>query len=262
MAVFADHPFALITTPIYQARQKSKDYDPDVFDRVAADMACSHNMILRGLNAIYLQALHIKAEDIDAFLHFILNWSKELHNHHDMEEGGFFPVLEDMTGEKGVMDANIDQHRAFHGGMEALHAYVEGCVARTEEYDGVKVVKIIDTFGAILRQHLSDEIPTLLGLRRFGAEKMAAVEDVLNAESAKIIKRLGLFTGVSWGFSNHDVTYEGGLWEHWPPAPELLVFLVRNAAYHVHSDWWKFSSCDRYGCPRPLYAIPENHRSS
>ena len=71
-------------------------------------------------------------------------------------------------------------------------------------------------------------------------------------------KKLGFFTGVCWGFSNHDITYEEGLWKNWPPAPKIIVLVVRYIAWWVHSDWWKFGSCDRLGRLQPLYAVPKN----
>jgi len=33
--------------------------------------------------------------------------------HHTSEEESFFPRIENDTGEKGIMDGNIEQHRYF-----------------------------------------------------------------------------------------------------------------------------------------------------
>lgn len=58
-----------------------------------------------------------------------------------------------------------------------------------------------------------------------------------------------------WGLLNHDTTYEGGMWAKWPPAPWIVCFLCRNVFYWLHTDMWRFASCDRTGRLRPLYAV-------
>jgi hypothetical protein len=56
----------------------------------ASEMALVHNMIIRGLNSIYLQAPNIKLEkDVKDFLTYMYSWSLLVHMHHDNEEGSF-----------------------------------------------------------------------------------------------------------------------------------------------------------------------------
>lgn len=156
-----------------------------MFLECASEMALVHNMAIRGLNSIYLQAPHIQAADFKPFAHYIVGWYNLLHVHHSEEEAEFFPDVEKMTGEKGIMDANVEQHHAFHDGMEALNAYALAVISGTKQYDGVKVVSLIDAFGPTLVEHLSDEIPTLVGLRRFGTEKMKELPKLFEHEAQK-----------------------------------------------------------------------------
>ncbi|MBE3047596.1 hemerythrin domain-containing protein [Candidatus Bathyarchaeota archaeon] len=146
-------------------------------------MASLHNIVLRGLNAIYLQAPHIQPADEKSFCAFIANWHSILHLHHAAEEEDAFPLIEKMAGEKGIMEVNVEQHEAFQSGLGALEGYAAGCAAGKETYDGRKVVEIIDGFGAVLAEHLADEIPTIEGLRKYGAEKMAGLKGILQAEA-------------------------------------------------------------------------------
>jgi len=81
--------------------------------------------------------------------------------HHKTEEAVSFPLLEIMTREKGVMDTNIAQHKAFHHGLNALEVYATACQNYKAIYDGSFVRKIISEFGMILTEHLADEIETL-----------------------------------------------------------------------------------------------------
>ena len=56
------------------------------------------------------------------------------------EEEHFFPALNKLPGMEGLMDINIEQHKAFHPGLEKLDKYVSE--TKPEDYDG-KVLKEI-----------------------------------------------------------------------------------------------------------------------
>ena len=151
---------------------------------MASEMALVHNMIILGINSIYLQAPHIMPADEKPFCKYITCWYDVVDSHHAGEEAMFFPSVEKMTGIKGVMDTNIDQHKAFHDGMDLLKAYADAVLAGKEKYEGSKVVRLIDDFGAVLTQHLADEIPTILSLRQYG-DKMAGLPKIFSDEGAK-----------------------------------------------------------------------------
>jgi len=132
---------------------------------VATQMALAHNGILRGLNSIYLQATHIPREDLDAirdFLTYCQCWCESMHHHHDAEEKDFFPSIELISDVKGIMERNIEQHRAFTPGFDLFQEYSRTCLPR--DYDGRKIRSLIEAFAEPLTQHLHDEIETLRGL--------------------------------------------------------------------------------------------------
>ncbi|OLN85425.1 hypothetical protein CCHL11_07994 [Colletotrichum chlorophyti] len=254
---YADHPYALIPTPAYQSSQDEKRSEPDMFTRVASEMALVHNMIIRGLNSIYLQAPHVAASDTKRFLKYILAWYSLVHVHHSGEEAEFFPTIEKMTEQKGLMECNVSQHQEFHDGLGNFKAHVDACIAGKEKYDGAKLVTLIDGFGEVLTKHLGDEISSLLELRKFGMEKMGELEKRFGEEGEKNMQALGLISGLPFCFSNHDVGYEDGRWASWPPAPRVLVLLVRHVTYRLHQRRWKFAACDNMGNMKPLYAVPD-----
>lgn len=139
-----------------------------MFHDIATEMVLIHNVIFRGLNSIYLQAEHITPADADSFTHYMQLWIKPLIIHHEGEETLFFPAVERMSGEQGVMEVNIEQHHAFGVGLKRFEEYVDACLARKDTYSGNRVVELIDTFGPTLAAHLTDEIVTILALERFG----------------------------------------------------------------------------------------------
>ncbi len=185
--VYADHPFAPIPTPVLSNKQNG--VTSDMFDEIASEMAIVHNMIVLGLNAIYLQAPHIKPADEKGFLNLIRIWYELLHRHHSDEEENFFPFVEALAGVKGIMNANVEQHHAFHKPLEAFHACFEAFAAGTDRYDGNKLVGLIDAFGMMLTQHLADEIPTLQGLKEYGADKMADLPKRFGEQGEKTMVR-------------------------------------------------------------------------
>lgn len=250
--VYADHPFNLISTPIFLANKSQTT--PTVLDGIASEMANVHNMIIRGLNSIYLQAPHIKPADEKAFCRYIAGWHFLLHSHHSGEESMLFPAVEKMAEVEGIMETNVEQHRAFHDGIDSLKAYANAVVADKEKYDGSRVVALIDGFGSTLTQHLSDEIPSLLSLQQYG-DKMAALPKLFEEEGEKAMKEMGT-SGMVWCFANLDINFEDGLWKAWPPAPAPVKLLMRSIFWWMNSETTKFGAVDRAGNMQHLYAVP------
>ncbi|SPO01922.1 uncharacterized protein DNG_04595 [Cephalotrichum gorgonifer] len=253
--IYADHPFQLCESIRFR---NGKAGDADQFDRAASEMSVVHNLVIRGLNAIYLQAPHIQPSDEKSFCTFITLWHVFIHHHHSEEEESFFPAVEKMAGEKGIMDVNVSQHHEFHDGLDSLAKYAADCVSGEDEYDGARVTRIIDGFGAVLVQHLAEELPCLRDLRRFGEEKMADLDKLFEEQGDKVKTWLSL-PDMAVILSMHDTQYEDGLWANWPPIPAPVKLLITHAVGPMaRSQALKFGPVDKSGKMRPLYAIPKN----
>jgi hypothetical protein len=136
-------------------------------------MALAHNGIIRGLNSIYLQAPHLppsSTSTIRDFLTYCLCWSESMHHHHDAEEAIFFPAIESISGIKGLMAQNVEQHRAFTPGFDTFQEYARTCSPL--EYDGEELRRLVDAFAGPLTQHLRDEVETLRALDKYDSEKV------------------------------------------------------------------------------------------
>jgi len=182
---WADKPFCLIETP-------GRDRDPNTLEDaeyMAREMALLHNCMLRALNSIYQQCIHIRfKEDIRDMFKYIEIWCDWVHYHHGTEETVLFPAIEKITGEEGLMDRNVEEHHAFMGGLKDLEDYVK--VTRTGGYKGWKVRVLIDCFGGLLAEHLSTEIETLLELRKYpdsGLRKAFIEFDGLMEQSDRVM---------------------------------------------------------------------------
>lgn len=132
-------------------------------------MAIAHNIVIRGLNSIYLQAPNVNLEqDIKDFTEYISIWTTVLRNHHFYEETLYFPWLEEDIGIEGYMGKNVEQHHAFEGGVKSFEEYNEAVREGNEQYSGAKIRSLIDAFGATLAEHLRDEITFFEDLQEIG----------------------------------------------------------------------------------------------
>ena len=93
-----------------------------------------------------------------------------MHHHHDMEEQVFFPSIEQIAGQKGLMERNVEQHRSFTPGFDAFYEYAKTC--KPKDYDGTKLSNLVESFAEPLTQHLHDEPETLRGLNKYDSERI------------------------------------------------------------------------------------------
>ena len=178
---WADGPFKLIESPrkrlgVYLPRSVDVDQancwqitdlkkeSGAIF--AATDMCLAHNMMIRMLNCIYLQAPNVKLEkDIADFATFMHAFLVMLHEHHGNEEKMYFPWLEELNGEvKDLMNKNVEQHHGFAAGLQAFEDYVAALREGKAEYDSAKVISLIDVLAPTLVEHLHEEIPTFEAL--------------------------------------------------------------------------------------------------
>lgn len=207
MAIWADRPFNLI--PIKGIKPSAS---PDAL-YIANEMANAHNGLIRSLNSMYLQAPYVTEDaDIQDLLQFAIFWESWIEEHHLGEEKFFFPDVARITGQKDIMDTNIEQHHSFLPGMHAFLAYVKECKKGSSagKFDPVKFVHLIDFFGPLLAKHLADEIETLLELEKYDikAIKEAFIRfDLKMREGDKVyISRQGMRT---WLTSTGNIIPDG-----------------------------------------------------
>jgi hemerythrin-like domain-containing protein len=153
-------------------------------------MALIHNIILRGLNCIVLQAKNVKKpEDILDFMAFCDAWTCVLKSHHNTEETVYFPLLEEQSTSKGVMAKNHAEHETFLAGLLALDEYIGIVKADVKSYDGSKV-KITEDLGPALETHLRNEIVLLESLAKDEKIDWSLLGKTMAAHSKKVTDRV------------------------------------------------------------------------
>ncbi|KAH8807607.1 hypothetical protein F5884DRAFT_731479 [Xylogone sp. PMI_703] len=245
--MIAHTPFTLI--PIPHAREDITNMHSAIW--VAREMACAHNCMLRCLNSIYHQCTFVKKpEDIKDMLTYMRFWYDWIHEHHDGEESIFFPMIEELSGEKGLMEANIAQHRAFEDGLEEVGRYAKE--TRLNHYDGVEVREMLDRVGPVLAQHLKDEIETLLALDKYDDKKVKKTWVEFDLAMRKGDKSI-LFPLV---FGTHDNSIPGA--GDWPEVPGFIRGVVHYWFERKHQSVWRFNPSTTWGVKRSLYFTDES----
>lgn len=236
--------------PTHRPSRLTNPQPKEPFTKAATEMALVHNVILRGMNSIYLQAPHVPAKDVPPFIGYCKAWSELLHSHHESEEALLFPSIEKAAGVPGLMQTSVSEHQQFRDGLGEFDKYLD--TATPETFAGQKLNGIIDTFSGALTQHLADEIPALVALREYGFEKVP-ITQLVDAEAQHQMGTVNKTTALAFLMTALDVTYEGGIHKNFPPAPAPVLWFLRNVCTLPCRAYWKFAPCTAGGKPRELY---------
>lgn len=214
-------------------------------------MALIHNVIIRGMNSMYLQAEHVRRNEADEFLTFCQCWSELLHNHHHCEERAYFPVIERACGFEGIAEENVDQHEVFMHGLHRFDDYVYKVGAA--DYRGKELVEILDGFCADLQMHLTDEILWIQSLSKYPNLDLEKIDK----QHAEYIRSRASKTRIMPVLlSNHDITYEDGIHKWWPAEQHKAAdFFLRYMWSLWNRKAWAYSSCALSGKPKRLHAL-------
>ncbi|KAF5309285.1 hypothetical protein D9611_014659 [Ephemerocybe angulata] len=242
----SDHPWAVITLPSYPFQGRISE---DFAEHIAGEMSMVHNIIIRSLNSIWVNAPNVgtkgrKDGSVAAFVGYSLVALHNIHEHHDTEEAIFFPVLKD-SGLGEMVAENVEQHRVFHEAMAEFEAYLRNVRGGTETYDAEKLRKLLKAFADPLVRHLHDEINTLRPEVMHSIDK-AVLQKLWKDLDAHIQSQGGLFTTIPFMITAHNPSDAA----NWPPFPGPLRWLVKSVFYRVHSSYWKFAPYTLSGQPQ------------
>ncbi|GAM83325.1 hypothetical protein ANO11243_013120 [Dothideomycetidae sp. 11243] len=202
-------------------------------------MALAHNGMIRGLNSIYLQAPLIPRDNktvVQDFLTYCQCWCESMHHHHDAEEAEFFPSIERISGMPGLMERNIQQHRAFTPGFDEFSTYVHTC--SPSDYDGGKVKTLVQEFAEPLTLHLREEIDTLRALDKYDSEQVRQAYKRLEKMLMDTDNhRIGPLV-----FGTADRNFEGGV-HNFPAVPFFVPWIIHYVFARRYRGAWRFNPC-------------------
>ncbi|WAO85512.1 Hemerythrin domain-containing protein [Fusarium falciforme] len=253
---WADGPFPLISASI---SGDNVEKPVQGARKLAAEMTLVHNLILRGINAIYNQAINVGArgtgKDKLDFANFAYQWGAMLSEHHDTEEKMVFPEIEKITEVRGLMGDSVAEHHAFHDGLTQYMEYLDKVRSGNDTYDGEKLKAIIDSFAPVMQEHLVHEIESLVKLtdHEDKCDWAAWFKKTVDAIVSKDMKDSEFRTNTfPLTMVLHDKTFEGGVWSSFPPVPWLILWVMRYLFMNTRKDWWRFAPCDYSSQPQEL----------
>jgi hemerythrin-like domain-containing protein len=227
--------------------------------QLADEMIMVHNVLLRAINAVYLQCINVEsspnaAADTRDLARYAKLWCDTVHIHHAGEEKMTFPEIGQLTGVKGIMDDNIEQHRQFHEGLDRMEAYLASVEKGEAAYEGQKLRAIIDSFMPVLAKHLHEEIGTLLALDKYEDKTdwhkwhASLNQRIMKEASGPDIK----YEGLPLVMTAQDKTFEDGAYANDPPLPWFVFLLFKWVWAPKNAQCWRFAPCDVNGKPREL----------
>ncbi|MCJ1295865.1 hypothetical protein MMC34_007429 [Xylographa carneopallida] len=244
--LYSDTPLAMIHTPKYETG------NADPFTIEASHMALSHNSFIRGFNSIYQQAPRIKPTDSTDFVGYCLAWHDCVAEHHHYEETEFFTAIDKAVGEKGVMDGAVEQHAAFHDGLERFKSYL---LEKGADFSYNELIAIMDSFSEPLYTHLKAEPPQILALSRFSTPERPIDIVAMALEAGKKSVTLKFVFNVLPVFllNMETVDFEGGMWHNvFPPFNAAVKWVLTKAAPLWKRRQWRFASCTADGKVKQL----------
>ncbi|KAL9086285.1 MAG: hypothetical protein Q9165_007200 [Trypethelium subeluteriae] len=245
---WADGPYALISTDPFSRDPSHAAY------YVATQMALAHNGIIRGLNSIYIQATHLPRNDlatIQDFLTYCQCWCESMHHHHEAEEHDFFPNIERITGVEGLMERNVEQHRAFTPGFDRFQEYARTC--QPKDYDGQTIKNLVDDFAEPLTRHLYEEIDTLRALDSYDSQRIREAYQHFE----KGLRSADMYRSAPLVFGTADRSFEGGMHD-FPPVPFFVPYVVHYLFARRYSGAWRFNPCTFWRDRRELAFTTES----
>ncbi|KAH6909633.1 hypothetical protein BKA70DRAFT_1276696 [Coprinopsis sp. MPI-PUGE-AT-0042] len=234
-------PWKPITLPSYPLTALLSD---DFGANIAGEMCLVHNVIIRSLGSVWRHAPLVTAKDLPAFTCYSKAALEMLHEHHHTEEEIFFPILA-KEGLAGMVEGNVEQHKAFHEAMGVLNEYLEALEKNPSQYDAGKLRELLQDLGNPLVSHLHDEIATIQPEVMQKVDKKA-LQKVSQDLEAHIKSQGGFTTMIPFMLSAHSSEEA----PNWPPLPGPLRWVTKNVFARVHSSWWRFAPFDMSGKPQ------------
>lgn len=148
------HPFTLIRRT---GREDHPELEKHRCAHMATIMAEIHNVMIRALNSAYDHAGRVRpgTKQATQLLQYSQIICEMIETHHEWEETSYFPAIEAFAKQPGILQQNIEQHKAFEQG---IHNFSEYCKATSkDEYTTSTFQALIDEFSQPLNKHFHEE---------------------------------------------------------------------------------------------------------
>ncbi|OBT94246.1 hypothetical protein VE01_07791 [Pseudogymnoascus verrucosus] len=245
-AVNDDPPFTLLTST-GRASYPSSSTHQCAF--MASIMGEFDNCVLRALNSAYRHSFTTPpSRDAADLLRYSLTICSMIAAHHDWEENSYFPALDALAGQPGILASNIVEHHEFEDGLTAFQAYCEATTG--DGFSGEEFRARMRAFAPPLERHLSGEPETFYRLRELGS---GALLEVYREQEKIALAKGDMWLIMPLVLRCEDKTYDiDGRKEHTHAFPWILPYLAHYIFSWRYARLWRFNPCDFWGNPLKL----------
>ncbi|KAK0118896.1 hypothetical protein ONS95_007768 [Cadophora gregata] len=179
----------------------------------------------------------------------------DVEQHHTHEEVHYFPAIERVTDQKGIMDSEAKEHSSFHEGLKSFKNYLTSLKMPTD-FRPIKLLSIMDTFSQPLYSHLASEPQAILALSRFASpERQFDLLKIEHEEGKKAVTLDFAFNVLPIFMNNMEtVEFEGGMWRNHPEIPSIVRWIMKVLIPLWNGRQWRFLACDSQGRRKYLVA--------
>lgn len=153
LATDHDGPYPLIPITC-NADLDFADHSSNITLWLADEVALTHNVIIRALNSIWLNAPLVLPGDEPDFVGYALACLLFVREYHRAQEEIVFPHLQSKLD----MRSNVVDHLAFEAPLTQFESYLERVRDGAEKYDLETVLARRNEVGNIMVQHFHDEV--------------------------------------------------------------------------------------------------------
>ncbi|KDR77178.1 hypothetical protein GALMADRAFT_139192 [Galerina marginata CBS 339.88] len=198
----------------------------------STELSLTHNVILRALNAIWLNAFLVLPADEGDFMGFGLACLSMIRSHHETQEKVVFPILQ----EKIDMRMNVVQHIEFDELLKDLETYLRKVQNKQEPYDSGRLLELRAALGSRLVQHLHDEVDTVNPkyLYAFSKQELMNLVHAIDEHKKNFRDSATLLPFIVTNHHKEDAP-------DWPIVPASLKWLTNHVGFQLHRHYWKFS---------------------
>ena len=150
---YTDTPWSPIPLPPNYSPLKDSSNDPAA--HIAADMILVHNILIRALNSLHINAALIVSDNgLCDFLSYTMQVLKAIHDHDKTEDTIMFPAFQHIVD----MQRNVEQHQTFEKEMDVFELYVCSIQAGQANFEVGIWRELLRKFATPLVVHLNEEV--------------------------------------------------------------------------------------------------------
>ncbi|KAF9530567.1 hypothetical protein CPB83DRAFT_850555 [Crepidotus variabilis] len=213
------------------------------------DLMLTHNVIIRALNAIWLNAALVLSEDEQAFVGYALATVSMIRWHHGTQETVVFPRLQSKID----MRKNMAEHLKIDKKMKEFEEHLQRVQDGAKVFDMAEILELRNSFGVPLVEHFHNEIESFRPKSLYRCSQLELTDLYTALENHKHgLRDSAHIYPFLLSAHNREVA------PNWPVVPASVRWVAQHVGPYVHGHYWKFAPYTTQG-QFQTYPMHEHH---